>query len=282
MPASPHIGVDLGGTNIRAAILEGNQLKRLDSQKIHSLASSEEMFQHVLAVVDPLFSKDIASIGIGVPGLVDLQENMVYDVVNIPAWKKIPLQPLLSNHYQVPVFVNNDANCFALGESMFGKGHGYPSMVGLTIGTGLGCGIIINGNLYNGRNGGAGEFGMIPYLDQNFEYYASGQFFTQVHGIKGESVFEQATAGDSHALKLYQEFGFHLGKAISAVLLALDVDRVVIGGSLKNAWSYYGPYTWQAVKEFPYQRAANHLTIEVSELENAAIYGAASLHKGIH
>jgi glucokinase len=278
MPASSHIGIDLGGTNIRAAILEGNRLKNLVSKKINALASAENMLQQVFDVVDPLLSEDVASIGIGVPGLADVKEKIVYDVVNIPSWNKIGLEELLKDHYHVPVYVNNDANCFALGENRYGKGRGYESMVGLTIGTGLGCGIIINGKLYNGRNGGAGEFGMMPYLDHNFEYYASGQFFSKVHGINGETVFEQASSGDKNAIKLYREFGRHLGKVLTAILFALDMELVVIGGSLANAWNFYQEATWEVLRTFPYQRAAGNLRIELSGLENAAIYGAASLH----
>jgi glucokinase len=113
---------------------------------------------------------------------VDEKEKMVYDVVNIPAWNKISLEAILNKHFKVPVFVNNDANCFALGEFLFGKGRDCGSMAGLTIGTGLGCGLIIDQKLFNGRNGGAGEFGMIPYLAHNFEYYASGQYFQMFTG----------------------------------------------------------------------------------------------------
>jgi glucokinase len=279
MAVTSHIGIDLGGTNIRAAILQDDKLEAMVSKKINALASSENMLQQVFDVVDPLFNKNIAAIGIGVPGLVDEKEKMVYDVVNIPAWNKIALEQLLRDHYPVPVFVNNDANCFALGEFRFGKDRGYASMVGLTIGTGLGCGIIIEGKLYNGRNGGAGEFGMMPYLDHNFEYYASGQFFSRVHGISGETVFERAIAGDKNALKLYNEFGRHLGKALMVILFALDIELVVIGGSLKNAWHFYREATLQELATFPYQRAARNLRIELSGLENAAIYGAASLHQ---
>jgi glucokinase len=279
MSLSPHIGIDLGGTNIRAAILENHGLQEIISKKINALASAENMLQQVFEVVDPLFNENIVSIGIGVPGLVDEKEKMVYDVVNIPAWNKIALEQLLTDHYRVPVFVNNDANCFALGEFHFGRGRGYESMVGLTIGTGLGCGIIIDGKLYNGRNGGAGEFGMMPYLEHNFEYYASGQFFSKAHGISGEIVFEQANAGNKDALNLYREFGRHLGKALTSILFALDIELVVIGGSLANAWHFYGESAWEELRKFPYQRAAGHLRIELSGLENAAIYGAASLHQ---
>jgi glucokinase len=272
-----HIGIDLGGTNIRAAVMHDGHLSNIVSVRLNALVDEQQVLQQVFSLVDPLFNNSISSVGIGVPGLVDNREKMVYDVVNIPAWKKIPLQQIIEEHYQVPVYVNNDANCFALGEYHFGKGRGYDSMVGLTIGTGLGSGVIINGKLHSGRNGGAGEFGMIPYLGQVYEYYASGQFFSNVYHINGETVFENAKAGNREAVIMYNEFGQHLGNAIMAILFAVDVELIVIGGSVKQAFPFYQKSMWQQLQNFPYQRATRHLQITVSELPNSALLGAAAL-----
>ena len=87
------------------------------------------------------------------------KEGIVIDVLNIPSWKEVPLKKILEDRFQKPVWLNNDSNCFALGEYHFGKGQGYSNMLGVTIGTGLGTGIILNGKLCSGANGGAGEFG---------------------------------------------------------------------------------------------------------------------------
>ena len=179
----------------------------------------------------------IPAIGIGVPGLVNAGEKMVYDVVYIPSWKEVPLQKWMQDRYQIPVFVDNDANCFALGEFYFGKGKGVNSMIGLTVGTGLGSGIIIDKKLYSGKNGGAGEFGMIDYLDHSCEYYASGQFFENVYKMNGEEVFKNAKEGNAIAIKMYEEMGTHLGNAIKMILYALDVELIVLGGSVRHAWT---------------------------------------------
>ena len=149
-------------------------------------------FNRYSSLTDSLFNRSIEAIGVGVPGLVDPVSNIVFDVVNIPSWKKIDLQHAMEARYKIPVRVNNDANCFALGEFYFGKGKGCNSMLGLTIGTGLGSGLILDKKLFTGNTGGAGEFGMIDYLDQNLEYYASGQFFQNVYQIQGEEVYERA------------------------------------------------------------------------------------------
>ncbi len=175
---------------------------------------------------------------------------MVYDVVNIPSWKKIPLQKLMEDRYNIPVYVENDANCFALGEFYFGKGKDHTSMIGLTIGTGLGSGIIINKKLYAGKNGGAGEFGMIEYLDQTCEYYASGQFFENVYRMNGEDVFKNAKEGNAVAINMYEEMGMHLGNAIKMMLYALDVELIVLGGSVRYAFPYFSTTMWQQIKTF--------------------------------
>jgi glucokinase len=272
------IGIDMGGTNIRAGSVKNDSLSSILSQRINSKGSIEEVLQELFDLADQLISPETKAIGIGVPGLVNEEQSVVYDVVNIPSWKEVPLQQLMQQRYQLPVLINNDANCFALGEFYFGKGKGHDSMIGLTIGTGLGSGIIINKKLYNGKNGGAGEFGMIDYLDKYYEYYASGHFFQNVYGISGETVFQKAAAGDKEALKMYEELGMHLGNAIKTILYAYDVDLIIVGGSVRHAFSYFSKTMWQQIQTFAYRRAVENLKIEISELDNSGILGAAALH----
>ncbi|HEY5408998.1 MAG TPA: ROK family protein [Ginsengibacter sp.] len=271
------IGIDMGGTNVRAGLVCENKLQTIVSKRVNSQVSADEVLNQLFSITDELITTDVDSIGIGVPGLVITDEKMVYDVVHIPAWKKIPLQKLMEDRYQIPVHVENDANCFALGEYYFGKGKGCHSLVGLTIGTGLGSGLIINKKLYAGKNGGAGEFGMTEYLDKTCEYYASGQFFENVYKMNGETVFKKAKEGDAAAIKMYEELGMHLGNAIKTILYALDVELIVIGGSVRFAFPYFSKTMWQQIQTFGFQKAVQYLRIEVSELENSGILGAAAL-----
>ena len=271
------IGIDLGGTNVRAGRVRQNNLSGITSKRIKAQGSKQEVLQQLFSLIDQLMDKSVTGIGVGVPGLVIAEERMVYDVVNIPAWKKIPLQQIIEERYGVPVYAENDANCFALGEFYFGKGRGHNSMVGLTIGTGLGSGIIINKKLYAGKNGGAGEFGTIEYLDQTVEYYSSGQFFKNVYNVDGETIFRNAEKGHEKALKMYQEMGAHLGNAIKIILYALDVDLVILGGSVRYAFPFFSNAMWKQIETFAFQKAMQNLTVEVSELENAGILGAAAL-----
>ncbi|CAN5154289.1 ROK family protein [soil metagenome] len=272
------LGIDMGGTNVRGGIVRGQYLSDVITQKINARGSEEEVKEELFYLIDLFISNNIHAIGIGVPGLIDEQAAMVYDVVNIPSWKKLPLKRWIQDRYSLPVEINNDANCFALGEFYFGKGKSVSSMIGTTIGTGLGSGIIINDKIYTGRNGGAGEFGMAPYLDQCYEYYASGQFFDNVYGTPGEVVFTKAKAGEESALSQYAEMGMHLGNAVKMMLFALDVELIVFGGSVRHAWPYFQEAMWKQIKTFPFTRVLEHLKIEVSELNNAGILGAAALH----
>jgi glucokinase len=273
------IGIDLGGTLIRGGVVSESNLSGIITRRVKAQGSAEEVLQDLFSLTEQLIDKSITAIGIGVPGLVDAEQGIVYDVVNIPSWKEIPLQQLLQERYQLPVLVNNDANCFALGEFYFGIGQGVNSMIGLTIGTGLGSGIILNSKLYQGKNGGAGEFGMIDYLDQCYEYYASGQFFQNVYGEDGELVYIKAQEGAGFYLKMYEEMGTHLGNAVKAILYALDVELIVLGGSVRKAWPFYSKSMWQRIRTFAYQKARENIRVEVSTLENSGILGAAALHR---
>lgn len=272
------IGIDLGGTNIRGGLVNGRQLVNIASEKINSQAPAEIIVEQLFNLTEKLIDTSVTAIGIGVPGLVNEERGIVFDVLNIPSWTEIPLKQLMEERFQIPVLINNDANCFAVGEYYFGKGVEGDSMVGLTIGTGLGSGIILKGKLYAGKNCGAGEFGMIDYLDHFIEYYASGQFFKNVYDVDGEVIFEKAKAGDADALKMYGEFGAHLGNAIKTILYALEVDKIILGGSVRHAYPFFEKSVWERLDTFWYKRTIENLKIEVSELENSGILGAAALH----
>ena len=271
------IGIDLGGTKISAGIVTGDELNHISSKKITKEGSVEKVLEDLFSVTDQLMNDTVRSIGIGVPGLVDTERGIVYDVMNIPSWQEVPLQKLMHERYHLPVYVNNDANCFALGEYYFGKGKGYNSVIGLTIGTGLGAGLILNKKLFVGKNFGAGEFGMIDYMDHVYEYYASGQYFNNVYKIDGEIVFQNAKHGDAEALRMYEEMGTHLGNAIKTIIYALNVELIVLGGSVRHAYPYFSKTMWQQIKTCGFKKSAEDLKIEVSELNNSGILGAAAL-----
>jgi glucokinase len=271
------IGIDLGGTQMRAGLVQDGNVRRYQSRRVNNQGSMEEVLQELFELTDAVAEGKIEAIGLGVPSVVDIKRGIVYDVQNIPSWKEVHLKQCMEERYGVPVFVNNDSNCFALAEWKFGKGKGTHSMVGITIGTGLGGGIIINNQLYTGANCGAGEFGMVKYLDRFYEYYASGQFFTHVYRTDGWDIFQQAKNGNENALHIYREFGHHLGEAIKMILYTYDPELIVIGGSIKDAWSFYEAALWEVVNTFVYPRSVSGLKIEQAELEHSGILGASLL-----
>lgn len=172
------IGVDLGGTNMRAGRISDNRLIEQASRPTPKDAKKcEDTLEILLEAIRAVWNEDVKGIGIGVPSVVDRKKGIVYDVVNIPHWKEVHLKELLESQFNVPVYVDNDANCFALGERFFGEGRNYENFVGLTIGTGLGGGIIQQGKLLSDANCGSGEFGMLPYKDEILEYFCSGSYF---------------------------------------------------------------------------------------------------------
>jgi glucokinase len=272
------IGIDLGATNIRGAVVSGNSLSTIVSQRIHSDGTVEDVLGDIYHVIDALNDEGLAAIGIGVPSVVDVAEGIVYDVQYIPSWVEVPLKEILEARYRMPVFVNNDANCFVLGEYYFGQGRDAASMVGLTIGTGLGGGVIINNKLFAGYNCGAGEFGLLPYKDKILEYYCSGSFFKNVYDLDGVQVFEAAKKGDARALQLYAELGTHVGQAVKAVMYTYDPQLIVLGGSVSQAHDWFSETMWKEIRTLAYGKSAQRIRIAVSDLKNSGILGAAALY----
>jgi glucokinase len=278
MTSTKIIGIDLGATNVRGAVVNDGAIAEIISRRINTLGTEEQVLEDIYFVIDKLIKSDVKAIGIGVPSVVDVEKGIVYDVVHIPSWKEVHLKLIMEDKYKVPVFVNNDANCFALGEHYFGKGKGAKNMIGLTLGTGLGAGIIINNQLYAGPNCGAGEFGCVDYLDNNYEFYCSGSFFSNVYGLNGEEVFKNAQKGDQQALKLYGEMGTHLGNAIKLVMYTYDPSLIILGGSVQLAYDYFEKTMWERIRTLVYPKSVERLKIERSALENSGILGAAGLY----
>ena len=272
------IGVDLGGTNVTIGKVTNGRVVSNSTFPITSQGTEAQIITEIINAIDNIFDEQITGIGVGVPSLVDVEKGIVYDVQNIPSWKKVHLKEILEKKYERPVYINNDANCFAVGEKYFGNGKKYKNMVGITIGTGLGGGVIINNHLYSGMNCGAGEFGSILYKDNICEYYCSGQFFINQYGMGGHQVHENAQQGDKKALEILCEFGHNLGNAITTILFAVDPEAIFIGGSVSESWPFFKDAMWETVKTFPYKHAVERLVIEKSEQAQIAILGAAALY----
>ncbi len=272
-----YMGIDLGGTNVRAGLVAKGQLLSSASVRIAELRTEGEVIDQICALIGSIGLEDVSGIGIGVPSIVDPVKGIVYDTVNIPSWKEVHLKAILEERFGVPVAINNDANCFALGEQRHGSARGFSTIVGVTIGTGLGAGIVIEGRLFNGTNCGAGEVGNIPYLGSTIEGYASGQYFTTFHGQSGESLLDLALKDDAGALAIFEEYGLHLGKALLTIIYAYDPEMIVLGGSVRQSYPFFEKSMWRALQTSVFPHALAGLRVECSRLKDIALIGAASL-----
>jgi glucokinase len=271
------IGVDLGGTNVRAGRVAGGAIQQQATRKISSDAAEEVVLTEIAETIQEVITAKTTAIGIGVPSVVDVDTGVVYNVENIPSWQEVHLKRFLEERFPVTAYVNNDVNCFVLGEHSFGKGRNHESIVGLALGTGLGGGIIVENQLYAGATCGAGEFGMVPYRNHILEYYCSGEFFEKVHQTDGASALRRAQDGDQAALAIFNEFGEHLGNAIILVLHTVDPELIILGGSVSNAFEFFEKAMHCQLQTFAFPKTIESLEIVCSTLPNVAVLGAASL-----
>ncbi len=273
------IGVDLGGTKVAAAKIVNLEIDEIIVRPVPARSNDpSDVIDAITGLIDGLFDESVQGIGIGIPGLVDREKGIVNDVQNIPSWKEVRLKEILEHRFSVPVYLDNDANCFALGEARFGSGRDVDDFVGLTLGTGMGGGIIKNGFLLPDAHCSSGEFGNIPYLNSIYEDYCSGKFFVKKCGITGDVLFNEALNGDDFALKLFDEFGQHLANAIKTIKLAVDPKLVIIGGSVATANVFFRTSMWKHLLDFPFPKAMEGFDVVFSAVENISVLGAASLY----
>lgn len=271
------IGVDLGATNVRVARVHQHRIEEIEIEKIVDTQKASDLVDQIINLIQKIDTQEVTSIGVGVPSVVDVEQGVVYDVQNIPSWDKVPLKNILETEFDKPAHINNDANCFVLGEKFFGKGQGYRSIVGLTLGSGFGSGLILDNHLYSGTNCGAGEVGMLPYKDSIFEHYCSGMFFEKEFNISGDLVFEKAENNEADAKIMYESFGKHLGNGIKAVMYAYDPQIIILGGTIRKAYPYFKDRMYMTMEDFAYSKSLEAIKIRVSELENVSVLGAAAL-----
>ncbi|WP_299781578.1 ROK family protein [uncultured Formosa sp.] len=277
MVEEEYIGIDIGGTTINLGVIQNNIIKKEDAVLVNKDATKEETLQSLYQLIRENLTNRVVAIGVGVPAVVDPIKGIVYDVQNIKDWNEVALKMLLEIEFSLPIFINNDANCFALGEFMYGKNNRSNQFIGLSLGTGLGMGIVINNALYNGVLCGAGEIGMLTYKDSIVEHYTGSFFFTKYYHATAKQLATLAEKGDKMALKAFDEYGEHLAEAIKSILYMFAPDKIILGGSISKAYPFFKASMLEGLKSFAYQKQIENLIIDVSKTKGAALLGAASL-----
>ncbi|MCK5774693.1 MAG: ROK family protein [Bacteroidales bacterium] len=272
------IGVDIGGTKIKAGLIIDNEIVDVHEIKTPSDKDKEKVLKSISECIAQIMTPEVEGIGIGVPGMVDIKNGIVKYVNNIPSWKEVGLKDYLENIFNIPVLVNNDANCFVAGEKYFGKAQQLKNIVGITLGTGLGGGLIINDTLHNGLGTGAGEIGYLPYKDTFFEHYCSSQFFDKFHHTTGLALSERIISGDKQAQLIMDEFGRHLGELVKVITYILAPEAIVFGGSISKSFVFFEKSMWQTIHTFPFKTSIKGLQVFASEKNDMAVLGAAALY----
>jgi glucokinase len=313
----PFVGVDLGGTHLRAAVIHSNTGEVLSLRQASTLAREghaaviDRMAALILEVIDlaGMNSSDVGGVGIGAPGVLDLENGMVLFLPNLPGnWLNVSLRGDIQERTGLPVFLINDARAMTFAEWKFGGGRGVDTMACYTLGTGVGGGLVINGQLHLGLGGMAGELGHqtvepggLPCGCGNhgcLEAYASGPAIAAA-GIKAvvqglttrmgemaeydlnkitpELVYRAAESGDLIAQEIYERAGYYLGVAIGNILVALTPSKVVIGGGVSQA----GEMLLEPIRRTVLERVrvipVTRVEIVLAELGiNAGLIGAAS------
>lgn len=271
------LGIDIGGTTINGGRIEGAQIVEEITMDTMAREGGVTTINIVKEVIRRLKRADTRAIGIGVPSVVDRNRGVVYNVQNIRDWEEVHLKSLLEKEFGVPVWLDNDANCFAYGEKIFGKGKTYENFVGITLGTGVGGGIIQQHRLLHDSNCGSGEFGEIPYLGSILEDYCGSRFFTLKAGRTAHEIALSAAEGDNGSQQHYEEYGKHLAALVKIISLILDPQAIIFGGSISQSFGLFEKAMYEGLKDYPYPNSMDKLHILTSELKNVGVLGAGAL-----
>ncbi len=272
------IGVDIDGINLRVGRIKGNETQKIEVFKLSSEESKEHILEEVARGISSLITPDTAGIGVGVPSIVDVEQGIVYEVNRIPSWKEVHLKAFLEDKFDVPVYVNNDANCFATGVKYFGEGSAYENVVGLIIGEGMGAGVILNGKLHSGSNCGTGEFGKMTFREFDYEYYCSTRFFNEEFNLTLEELLTKAGRHDHGALKILEKYGYYLGTALKAIIYSIDPDIIILGGPVSRAYSYFKDSMNLQLQSFAFQRTIDRVQVAIDSRSDVTLLGAAALY----
>lgn len=307
------IGVDLGGTNIKIGIVssDGKILKKT-SVKTEAYKGYKKVIENIKAGINDILKNSkykIKGIGIGCPGVINVKKGTVENPPNIPGWKKVKLGSIIQKEFGIPTTIENDANAAAIGELIFGAGRKYSSFIMVTLGTGVGGGIVFNKKIFRGEFGAAGEIGHVS-IDGNgpqcncgsfgcIEAYIGNKYLkdrvrnelaeqtdskiwelidNDLVNVSPKIIQIAAEQGDEYAKSIIQKMGIQLGTAFASLSNVLDISTFIIGGGVAG----FGKPLFSSICKTTTARVLTPLRSRVkvipAKLKNdAGIKGASSL-----
>jgi glucokinase len=316
------VGVDLGGTNIAVGVvpIEGGEVRAFHSQPTMAQRGAKFVVDRIVEMVEQAIRtvlaeeggtrEDIAGVGIGSPGPLDRASGVVINTPNL-GWRNFPLRDLIANAVKLPATLDNDANCATYGEWWLGAGRDVDTLVGFTLGTGIGGGIVLNGEIYHGASDAAGEIGHMT-IDSTgrkcncgnygcLEAYASGPAIAararegieagaetvmtgmvkgNLQAITAATVYEAAVSGDAYANEVMKDTARFLGTGIANIINILNPQMVVISGGVTRAGDHLFEPLRAEVRRRAFRSAEEHCRIVAAEMpDRAGVVGAAAVFK---
>lgn len=295
------IGVDLGGTNLRVAAMtaEGEILEKLSHSTTYEhgpVGVVGDMVSIIKQIRGDNAKRELAGVGIGVPGFIDKDSGVIVGSANLPGFTGFPIRDTIQEHLGTPIILENDANAAALGEKWLGAGKDVDDLMLITLGTGIGGGIVHGGKILRGFRGMAGEIGhMTVFPDGNpcgcgnngcLEKHASASAITAMASMMGiatqrfsaREVYDLAAAGNPRARMVFESVGRALGIAIANLVSLFNFPLYLLSGGPLPAWDFFAPAMFTEIRKRSFIFDSTATRVEKALLgSDAGLYGAAYL-----
>ncbi len=294
------VGVDVGGTNIKLGLVspQGLVIARSYFSTKPFLSSKKHLIEVLSKEIKAIYTskglkvKDIAGVGVGLPGLIDSPKGIVRFLPNIPGWKNVPVKAILEKKLNFCVHVENDVKLITLAEWKLGAGKGVKNLVCLTLGTGVGSGLVLNDHLYRGIDNAAGELGHMPLNEKGrpcncggfgcLETYVGNKYLDALasqimkkSGMTTRQMFTLANQGHSKAIEFWRQAATHIGNGLVGIINLLNPQLIVIGGGIANNEKYLFPTIRSVIKKRAMRLQSGVVKIKRAKFgDDAGILGA--------
>jgi len=286
-----YLGIDWGGTFIKIGLVKRRKIVKkivFSSQEL----LKKEVFLKELDKLKKRISFNFKAVGIGAPGIVDIEKGFIYYLPNVKGWENFPLKEKLEEIFKLPVFVDNDANLFGLGELKAGAAKGKKRVIFLTLGTGVGSSVGWNGEILRGKMS-AFELGHVPITLKGrkcscgssgcIESFIGAKFIQKKYyrlkreKIEVKEIYMRAKNNEKEALLVWQDFGYYLGRFLSGMINIFNPEMVVLGGGVSGAFSIFKKPLLATIKKYTMWPNLKGLKIKKAKLKDSAVIGASIL-----